>query len=73
MGLDNPKIITKVMDLAMEMKKPCIGINNFSGIHIIIRVMLDNQEFLEVHGYFVLNDVVCFGRLNGRSVGVIAN
>lgn len=39
---------------------------------IIVRV-LDNQEFFEVHENYAQNLVVGFGRLNGRSVGVVAN
>jgi len=39
----------------------------------IIRSVLDNNGFLEVHQHFAKNMVVGFGRLNGRAVGVIAN
>jgi len=39
----------------------------------IIKAVLDNNRFLEVQKYFAKNMVVGFGRLNGMSVGVIAN
>ena len=39
----------------------------------IICSMLDNNVFQEVHKYFAQNMVVGFGRLNGISVGIIAN
>ena len=39
----------------------------------IIRGVLDDSDFLEVHELFAQNAVVGFGRLDGRTVGVIAN
>ncbi|MBW1682295.1 MAG: methylmalonyl-CoA carboxyltransferase [Deltaproteobacteria bacterium] len=39
----------------------------------IIRSVLDHNRFLEVHKHYAKNMVVGFGRLNGLSVGVIAN
>ena len=39
----------------------------------IIRGVLDDSEFLQVHENFAQNAVVGFGRLNGKTVGVIAN
>jgi acetyl-CoA carboxylase carboxyltransferase component len=39
----------------------------------IIRTVLDNHQFLEVHKYYANNMVVGFGRLNGLAVGIIAN
>ena len=39
----------------------------------IIRTVLDDNIFLEVHKHFAKNMVVGFGRLNGLSVGIIAN
>lgn len=39
----------------------------------IIKGVCDNSEFLEVHQNFAQNAVVGFGRLNGVTVGVIAN
>jgi len=39
----------------------------------IIRSVLDHTYFLEVHEHYAKNMVVGFGRLNGISVGIIAN
>lgn len=39
----------------------------------IIRAIVDNGEFLEVHEAFAKNIITCFVRFNGQSVGVIAN
>ncbi|MFH1954115.1 MAG: acyl-CoA carboxylase subunit beta [Pseudomonadota bacterium] len=39
----------------------------------IIRTVLDDNRFLEVQKYFAKNMVIGFGRLNGYSVGIIAN
>jgi len=39
----------------------------------IIRAVLDHKQFLEVQKHFAKNMVVGFGRLNGISVGIIAN
>jgi acetyl-CoA carboxylase carboxyltransferase component len=39
----------------------------------VIRAIVDNGEFFEPHQYYATNMVVCFARLNGRSIGVIAN
>jgi len=42
-------------------------------IRDIIRAVLDDKYFLEVQKHFAMNMVVGFGRLNGYSVGIIAN
>ncbi|PPK69782.1 acyl-CoA carboxylase subunit beta [Actinokineospora auranticolor] len=42
-------------------------------IHEVINRVLDDGEFLEVHPLFAPNIVVGFGRVEGRSVGVVAN
>ena len=39
----------------------------------IVLGVLDDSDFLEVHRGFAQNAVVGFGRLNGQTVGVIAN
>ncbi|MGB9842880.1 MAG: acyl-CoA carboxylase subunit beta [Caldisericia bacterium] len=39
----------------------------------IIKKIVDNGEFLEVHKYFAPNIVVGFGRISGISVGIVAN
>ena len=39
----------------------------------VIRTVLDDQYFFEVHAAFAPNIVVGFGRLGGRPVGIVAN
>ncbi|WP_058233761.1 acyl-CoA carboxylase subunit beta [Devriesea agamarum] len=39
----------------------------------LIHTIVDDQEFLEVHPLFAQNVVVGFGRIEGHSVGIIAN
>jgi len=39
----------------------------------VIRAVVDDGEFFEVHEHFARNIVVGFARLNGRSVGIIGN
>jgi len=39
----------------------------------IVRVVLDDRYFFEVHPTFAPNIVVGFGRLGGRPVGIVAN
>jgi propionyl-CoA carboxylase beta chain len=42
-------------------------------MHQIIEHLLDDGEFCEVHALFAQNIVVGFGRIEGQSVGVVAN
>ncbi len=42
-------------------------------MHTVIATVLDEGEFLEVHELFAPNIIVGFGRVEGRSVGVVAN
>jgi propionyl-CoA carboxylase beta chain len=42
-------------------------------IHEVITRILDEGEFLEVQGLYAPNIVVGFGRIDGHSVGVVAN
>jgi len=39
----------------------------------IITSVVDNQDFLEVQESFAKNIIVGFGRINGRTIGIIAN
>ncbi len=47
--------------------------NQSYDIKDVIRSIVDKGEFFEPHEYFAQNMVVCFARLNGRSIGIIAN
>ncbi len=40
---------------------------------VVISRVVDRDSFMEVHELFAQNIIVGFGRLNGRSVGIIAN
>jgi len=42
-------------------------------MHEVISHVLDDGEFLEIHAGFAQNIVVGFGRVDGSSVGVVAN
>ncbi len=42
-------------------------------MHDVITRVLDDGEFLEIHALFAQNMVVGFGRVDGMSVGVVAN
>jgi propionyl-CoA carboxylase beta chain len=42
-------------------------------IHDLIRAVVDDGVFLEVHRYFAANILTGFARLGGRPVGVVAN
>ncbi len=39
----------------------------------VIGAVIDNGEFLEVHGDYAKNIIVGFARFNGQSVGIVAN
>jgi acetyl-CoA carboxylase carboxyltransferase component len=39
----------------------------------VIAAIVDNGEFFEPHRFFAPNILVCFARLNGRTIGIIAN
>jgi acetyl-CoA carboxylase carboxyltransferase component len=39
----------------------------------VIRAIVDNGEMFEPHEYYAQNIIVCFARLNGRSIGIIAS
>ena len=39
----------------------------------VIRSIVDGGEILEPHYHYARNAIVCFARLNGRTVGIVAN
>ncbi|MFH1984837.1 MAG: carboxyl transferase domain-containing protein [Pseudomonadota bacterium] len=47
--------------------------NQSYDIKQVIAAIVDNGEFFEPHEYFAPNIIVAFARLNGRSIGIIAN
>jgi len=42
-------------------------------MHEVIKKLIDNGDFLEVHKHYAKNLIVGFARFNGRSVGIVAN
>lgn len=42
-------------------------------MHEVIEAIFDRDSFLEVHAYYARNAIVGFARLDGYSVGVVAN
>jgi methylmalonyl-CoA decarboxylase subunit alpha len=49
------------------------NINAGYDMKAVIRSIVDKGQILEPHEYFARNIVVCFARLNGRTIGIIAN
>ena len=47
--------------------------NRAYDIKDVIAAVVDNGEYFEPHQYYAKNVVICFARLNGRSIGIIAN
>ena len=65
---DSPKRVDPALD-ALIPDSP----NQSYDIKDVIRSLVDNGEFFEPHEFFARNMVTCFARLNGRSIGIIAN
>ena len=59
-------------DLALDVLIPDSA-NQPYDMHTVIETVLDDGEFCEVQPLFAQNIVVGFGRVDGRSVGVVAN
>jgi propionyl-CoA/long-chain acyl-CoA carboxylase carboxyl transferase subunit len=49
------------------------GANQPYDMHEVITAVVDDEEFLEVMALFAPNIVVGYGRVEGRSVGIVAN
>ncbi|NLW16263.1 MAG: methylmalonyl-CoA carboxyltransferase [Firmicutes bacterium] len=47
--------------------------NKAYDVHEVITSIVDNGDFMEVHAGYAQNIVVGFARINGRSVGIVAN
>ena len=62
----------KATDIALDTLIPDSP-NQPYDIKILIHALLDEGEFLEVQALFAPNIVVGFGRIEGESVGIIAN
>lgn len=70
-----------VLETGDDPKRSCDSLDTFMpddskvayDMKVIIEEVLDNGDFYEVHEHFAENCIVGFGRLNNRSVGIIAN
>ncbi len=47
--------------------------NRAYDIKNVITAIVDDGQYFEPHQYYAKNMVICFARLNGRSIGIIAN
>lgn len=47
--------------------------NRAYNIKDVITSIVDDGEYFEPHQYFAKNIVICFARLNGHTIGIIAN
>ncbi len=65
---DDPNRVDESLDLLIP-DSP----NRAYNIKDVITSIVDDGKFFEPHEYFAKNIVVCFARLNGRSIGIIAN
>jgi propionyl-CoA carboxylase beta chain len=62
----------KITDSALDTLIPDSP-NQPYDMKVLIQALLDEGEFLEVHSLYAPNIVVGFGRIEGESVGIIAN
>ncbi|RJP86315.1 MAG: methylmalonyl-CoA carboxyltransferase, partial [Desulfobacteraceae bacterium] len=65
---DDPKRLAPVLDTLIP-DDPSQSYN----MKDVIRQIVDNGEFYEPHAHFAKNMIVCFARLNGKTIGIIAN
>ncbi len=65
---DDPKRIDPALDKIIP-DNP----NQSYDMKKVIQSIVDNGEFFEPHQHFAKNIIICFARLNGRSIGIIAN
>ncbi|WP_028315570.1 acyl-CoA carboxylase subunit beta [Desulfatibacillum aliphaticivorans] len=65
---DDPRRVSPELDsIIPDSPKAAYDVKN------VIKAIVDNGEFFEPHKYFAQNMVICFARLNGRVIGIIAN
>ncbi len=77
-NLSDPPIYDEVADVTAEIDPELDTFipdspNTPYDMHTVIEHILDDGEFLEVHAQFARNMLCGFGRVDGRSVGVVAN
>lgn len=76
-NMEDPPCITPTddpnrMDAALDKIIPD-NPNRSYDIKDVIKSIVDDAAFFEPHQYFAKNIVICFARLNGRTIGIIAN
>ncbi|MBB2747157.1 UNVERIFIED_ORG: propionyl-CoA carboxylase beta chain [Microbispora rosea subsp. rosea] len=78
-NLDDPPFAGFEADLEIDERDRALdtlipdSANQPYDMHEVIAALLDGGEFLEVQALFAPNILVGFGRIEGRSVGVVAN
>lgn len=65
---DDPKRQDEVLDSILPSNP-----NRSYDMELVIRKVIDNGDFLEVQKYWARNMIVGFARLDGNSVGIVAN
>lgn len=65
---DDPKRIDPALNSVIP-DNPNQGYN----MKDVIASIVDNGEYFEPHEYYAPNILICFARLNGRPIGIIAN
>ncbi|MFO8111294.1 MAG: carboxyl transferase domain-containing protein [Desulfosalsimonadaceae bacterium] len=60
------------IDPALDTLVP-VDVNKSYDMKDIIHAIVDNGDFFEPHEHYAKNIIVGFARLNGRSIGIIAN
>jgi len=76
-NLDDPPMVESTddpqrSDPQLDSIVPASPIQPYDMLEVIKRVV-DNGKFLEVHAHFARNLIVGFARLGGKSVGIVAN
>jgi propionyl-CoA carboxylase beta chain len=78
-NLDEPPVFEESADLEISEDDRALDTlipdspNQPYDMHTVIEAVLDDGEFLEVQALFAPNLLIGFGRVEGRSVGVVAN
>src|SRR3954470_5033877 len=78
-NLDEPPTFDVPVDLAASDEDLALDVlipdsaNHPYDMHRVILAVLDDDDFLEIQPLFAPNILVGFGRVEGRSVGVVAN
>jgi propionyl-CoA carboxylase beta chain len=78
-NLDEPPTFDVPVDLSATEHDKALDVlipdsaNHPYDMHRVIETVLDDEDFLEIQPLFAPNILVGFGRVEGRSVGVVAN